>query len=71
MTDYPPMASYLRTERLRLRPWAEADVDEYRALATERGKGVPSVAVIEQRIAAQLAATAQSGMAEGPVKNHP
>jgi hypothetical protein len=48
------MASYLSTERLRLRPWAESDVDEFRGLVTERGNGVPSVANIRARIATQL-----------------
>jgi RimJ/RimL family protein N-acetyltransferase len=61
------MASYLSTERLRLRPWAESDVDEYRALVTERGNGGPSAAVIQERIAAQLAATAQTGIALLPI----
>ena len=47
MADYHPMAFNLSTERLLLRPWAETDVDEYRALATERGNGVPSVETIQ------------------------
>jgi len=61
------MTFYLSTERLRLRPWAESDVDEYRALVTERGNGVPSVAEIRERIATQLAATAQTGLALLPI----
>ena len=61
------MTFYLSTERLRLRPWAESDVDEYRALVTERGNGVPSVADIRERIATQLAATAQTGLALLPI----
>jgi len=65
--DYQPMTFYLSTERLRLRPWAESDVDEYRALVTERGNGVPSVAEIRERIATQLAATAQTGLALLPI----
>jgi RimJ/RimL family protein N-acetyltransferase len=67
MAGYKPMAFNLRTERLRLRPWAETDVDEYRALVTERGNGVPSVATIQERIATQLAAAAQTGIALLPV----
>jgi RimJ/RimL family protein N-acetyltransferase len=61
------MAFHLSTERLLLRPWAESDVDEYRALVTERGNGVPSVAHIRERIATQLAATAQTGIALLPI----
>jgi RimJ/RimL family protein N-acetyltransferase len=67
MADYQPMAFNLSTERLLLRPWAETDVDEYRALATERGNGVPSVETIQERIATQLAATAQTGIALLPI----
>jgi RimJ/RimL family protein N-acetyltransferase len=65
--NYQPMTLHLSTERLRLRPWAESDVDEYRALVTERGDGVPSVADIQERIATQLAATAQTGLALLPI----
>jgi RimJ/RimL family protein N-acetyltransferase len=65
--DYQPMTFHLSTKRLRLRPWAESDVDEYRALVTERGNGVPSVAGIRERIATQLAATAQTGLALLPI----
>lgn len=57
------MALHLSTERLRLRPWIETDVDDLRALVTERGRGVPSVATIWERIAAQVTATAQTGIA--------
>jgi hypothetical protein len=31
----------LETERLRLRPWAESDVADYRTLVVERGNGTP------------------------------
>jgi RimJ/RimL family protein N-acetyltransferase len=61
------MAFHLSTERLLLRPWAESDVDEYRALVTERGDGVPSVADIRERIATRLATTAQTGIALLPI----
>jgi hypothetical protein len=61
------MAFHLSTERLVLRPWAESDIDQYRALVTERGNGVPTVANIQERIATQLAASAQSGIALLPI----
>jgi RimJ/RimL family protein N-acetyltransferase len=67
MADYQPMAFNLSTERLRLRPWAESDVDEYRALVAERGNGTPSAATIQERIATQLAAAAQTGIALLPI----
>lgn len=66
--DYQPMASHLTTERLRLRPWAESDVDEYRALVTERGNGVPTVENIRERITIQLAATTLTGIALLPIQ---
>lgn len=61
------MTLHLSTERLRLRPWAESDVDEYRALLTEPGNGVPSAADIQERIETQLVATAQTGLALLPI----
>ena len=61
------MKLHLMTQRLWLRPWAETDVEEYRALIAERGNGVPSVADTRERIANQLAATAQTGLALLPV----
>ena len=61
------MAFHLSTERLRLRPWVESDVDEYRALMTERGNGEPSAASIQERVENQLAATAQTGIALLPI----
>jgi RimJ/RimL family protein N-acetyltransferase len=63
MADYRPMILHLSTQRLILQPWTETDVDEYRALVTERGNGVPNVATIQERIATQLATTAQTGIA--------
>lgn len=62
------MASHLETERLMLRPWAESDVHDYRALIAERGDGTPTVENIRQRIATQLAATAQTGIALLPIR---
>lgn len=61
------MADHLTTKRLRLRPWADSDVDEYRALVTERGKGVPNPAHIREQIATQLASTAETGLALLPI----
>jgi RimJ/RimL family protein N-acetyltransferase len=67
------MALSLETDRLVLRPWNAADVDDYRALVAERdprarpherGAGMPTV---EDRIATQLAATARTGIALLPV----
>ena len=46
-----------------MRLWAESDVDGYRALVAERGHGMPTVENIRGRIATQLAATAQTGIA--------
>jgi RimJ/RimL family protein N-acetyltransferase len=54
VADYQPIPCHLSTERLRMRPWAEADVDEFRALVTER-------------IETQVAATARTGIALLPI----
>lgn len=61
------MALHLSTERLRLRPWTASDVEELRALVTERGNGVPSLANIRERIATALVATAETGIALLPI----
>jgi RimJ/RimL family protein N-acetyltransferase len=61
------MPLHLATERLRLRPWAQSDVDEYRALVGERGNGLPSKADVRERITTQLAATAVTGLALLPI----
>lgn len=61
------MASQLSTERLRLRPSVASDDVEYRALAAEWGGDMPSAADIHQRIATQLAARAQTGIALLPI----
>jgi hypothetical protein len=50
MVNYQPMAFNLSTERLQLRPWTESDVDEYRALVTERGNGAPSLETIQESL---------------------
>ncbi|MYS22353.1 Protein N-acetyltransferase, RimJ/RimL family [Streptomyces sp. DvalAA-14] len=60
---YQPMPLRLETARLTLRPWAESDVDNHRALAAERGAGTPSIERSRQVIATQLAAPALTGIA--------
>lgn len=60
---YPPMPLHLETPRLMMRPWAESDVDDHRALAAERGDGMPSIEHSRQVIATQLAAPALTGIA--------
>lgn len=57
------MSLHLETARLVLRPWAASDVDDNRALVAERGDGMPTTEDIQERIATQLAATAQTGIA--------
>jgi hypothetical protein len=39
MSTYETMSFHLETERLVLRPWAESDADDLRALHAERGNG--------------------------------
>jgi hypothetical protein len=77
MPTYKPMSMYLETGRLTLRPWTASDVDDYHALVSERdhrarrherGDGMPTVENIRGRIATQLAATAQTGIALLPVR---
>lgn len=77
MPTYRPMSLSLETDRLVLRPWIASDVDDYRALVSERdprarpherGDGMPTVENIRNRIATQLAATARTGIALLPVR---
>jgi RimJ/RimL family protein N-acetyltransferase len=68
MATYEPMALYLETERLRLRPWAESDAGELRDLHTERGNGTPTVEHVRTIIAKQLTATATTGIALLPIE---
>ena len=77
MPIYRPMSLSLETDRLTLRPWAASDVDDYRALVSERdprarpherGHGMPSLENIRNRIATQLAATARTGIALLPIR---
>jgi RimJ/RimL family protein N-acetyltransferase len=57
------MPLYLKTARLTLRPWAEADADDHRSLAAERGDGLPSTEDNRLVIEAQVAAPALTGLA--------
>ncbi|MBL1120798.1 GNAT family N-acetyltransferase [Streptomyces sp. 110] len=57
------MPLHLETARLTLSPWAESDADDHRALAAERGNGMPSVEDNRRVIQAQLAAPARTGLA--------
>ncbi|WP_017569206.1 GNAT family N-acetyltransferase [Nocardiopsis halotolerans] len=68
MSTYETMPFHLETERLVLRPWAESDAAELRALVAERGKGAPTVEHTREGIAKQLAATATTGIALLPVQ---
>jgi len=60
------MASHLETERLILRPWADSDAADLRALHAERGTGTPTIEHIRALIAKQLAAT--TGIALLPIR---
>jgi len=62
MTGYRPMALRLETERLRLGPWSEADAERLCALHAERGGGTPTIDEARAIIAAQIAATAETGI---------
>lgn len=67
MPPYPPMPLALSTERLTLRTWADSDADAYRTLVAERGDGTPTAAHARERIASQLAATHETGLALLPI----
>ena len=68
MSTYETMSFHLETERLILRPWAESDADELRALQSERGNGTPTVEHTGTLIAKQLTATATTGIALLPIQ---
>ncbi|MGW5364902.1 GNAT family N-acetyltransferase [Actinopolymorpha pittospori] len=68
MPAYQPMALHLETERLMLRPWAESDADDVRALHAERGGGTPTIEDTRELIAKQLATTEQTGLALLPIR---
>ncbi|MFR9675681.1 GNAT family N-acetyltransferase [Streptomyces sp. TR06-5] len=67
MPGYETMSFHLRTERLLLRPWTEADAEELRALHGERGKGTPAVEHTRAIVARQLASAEATGIALLPV----
>ena len=67
MPTHQPMSFHLETERLTMRPWAVSDVGDYRALVAVGGEGMPTVESIGERIATQLAATVQMGIALLPI----
>jgi RimJ/RimL family protein N-acetyltransferase len=67
MSQFDPMPDSLMTERLRLRPWTEADAPQYRALWLGRdprsvrvisAAGRPTVEDLRASIRSQLASTA-------------
>ncbi|WP_370962872.1 GNAT family N-acetyltransferase [Amycolatopsis sp. cg9] len=60
------MPSHLGTERLLLRPWAEPDADDLRALHAERGKGTPALGEMRELIAKMAAAA--TGIALLPIQ---
>ncbi|WP_405752227.1 GNAT family N-acetyltransferase [Streptomyces sp. NBC_01411] len=68
MSTYGTMPFHLETERLILRPWAESDASELRALHSERGNGTPSGEYTRTLIAKQLTATATTGIALLPIQ---
>src|SRR5215469_14647536 len=57
----------LKSERLNMRRWAETGADEYCALGGERDDGVLTVEAARERIANQLAASAETGIATLPI----
>ena len=63
METYPSMPLFLETDRLLLRPWANADLEDYRELIAERGDGTPSVEAVREKIATQRAQTSSTGIA--------
>ncbi|GAA5016954.1 GNAT family N-acetyltransferase [Actinopolymorpha pittospori] len=69
MPAYQPMSLHLETERLTLRPWAQSDADDVRALHAERGDGTPTIEDTREIIARQLATTEQTGLALLPIRH--
>lgn len=68
MTTYGTMPFHLETERLILRPWAESDTAELRALRAERGEGTSTVEYTRTLIAKLIAATETTGIALLPIQ---
>jgi RimJ/RimL family protein N-acetyltransferase len=60
---YQPMSMELETDRLTLRPWAEGDAEDYRALVAERDNGAVSVETARERIESQIASAERTGIA--------
>lgn len=59
---FTPMAATIQTQRLVLRLWEDADVEDYRALIAERGDGVPSPETVRMKMAAQHDRMARNGI---------
>jgi RimJ/RimL family protein N-acetyltransferase len=70
MHTYKPMALHLVTERLVLGPWTESDAELLCALHAERGVGTHPIERAREIIAAQLDATARTGIALLPMRRH-
>lgn len=68
MSSYETMSFHLETERLILRPWAESDAAELRALMSERGKETPTVEHTRTSIGKLLTATETTGFALLPIQ---
>ncbi|MEW2495222.1 GNAT family N-acetyltransferase [Streptomyces nodosus] len=68
MATYETMSFHLETERLILRPWAESDAAEFRALLSERGDGTPTVEHVQGAIGRLLTATESTGIALLPIQ---
>jgi RimJ/RimL family protein N-acetyltransferase len=68
MPAYQRMSFQLETTRLILRPWAETDADELRALHAERGTGTPALEHVRSLITRQLAAAETTGIALLPIR---
>ncbi|MEU7037645.1 GNAT family N-acetyltransferase [Streptomyces sp. NPDC046237] len=68
MPTYETMSFHLETARLILRPWAESDAAEFRALLSERGKETPTVEHTRTAIAKLLSATESTGIALLPIQ---
>ncbi|MEU9090352.1 GNAT family N-acetyltransferase [Streptomyces sp. NPDC048428] len=68
MSTYEAMSFHLETERLILRPWAESDAVELRALRAERGEGTSTLEYTRTLIAKLLTATETTGIALLPIQ---
>ncbi|MDP5313829.1 GNAT family N-acetyltransferase [Streptomyces poriferorum] len=68
MATYETMSFHLETERLILRPWADSDAAELRALRAERGEGTSTLEYTRALIAQLIAATETTGIALLPIQ---